>query len=486
MASWAGYQVTACGLGMGHSLLRLPLRHTILYICWPKPYQGLTFSQPTRSDHSARAEAALLSGGLLAHLLWIAVSWPLYLRFDHWLLAVALGLNTAYLLVGLIPIRFRLGEAVIESDARRILRVLCGKGQSSTTAERLLIYRQCIDHLAVIRDPIGSFAYRTELAFLELDCGQLDAAAELLEQHPAPDDCPSYLRGRFELARFMICSGRSEIASGPLAAARAAFGTDRGGLLTCELLDLEQTLTGWRRSGDRDPDALLDLTERIRRMLQQSDLPAWVAKSGSWLNARAQAHLGRFDEARRSLGDHPEPTGWLAAWIDGLAATHPREALARHLAAIRCLAPRITGLSGKHRTGYLESHEGLGGLVGPLAAELGDIDALSYLSALLGAETPAPEPIESHYGVLAGCFLTAGLVVDLVAWWAFSWATPELLRLMITIGATCCFAGIASAIAALFTRDRKRTAIVSLVFGLPAAAFSLQLIERLGRLLYGS
>jgi len=482
--------VTACGLGLGRPLLRCSLGGTVFYICPRKPFQGLTFSQPTRSNHSARAEATLLCGGLAAHTAWIAVAGPLYWRLGHWGLGLAFWLNVAYLLIGLLPIQFRLGSALIESDARRILRVLRGRGAGQTPAVRFGIYRQCTEHLEGIRDALGSYAYRTELALLELDCGQLEAAAALLTDPAPPADCPPYLCGRFQLACHVLAAERGDTQAAELrmAAAQQAFALDAGALLTVELMRLESLLTNWRR-GRGSAAAVREVRERADRLLVEENTPAWATHTCQWLTIRARVHQDAFAEAREALvapGDAPE---WMSPWLEGMAhqATgRAAQALDCHLRAIELLAPRLVGLDGPRRAGYLSSHEGLDQRVREGATALGDPEKLRLVEALLDPAETAPERIESHYGVLAGYFLASGVVIELVALWAFTWAPLPLLRTMITIGATCCLTGYVSALAALFTPDRKRIALSCLLLGLPAILLSLLLIGRLRLLLHPS
>lgn len=489
VARQIGYRVSACGLGLGRPLLRLSLGGTVYYLSWRRPFQGLTFSLPLSSSVSRQAEVALLSGGLLAHAL-IVLCCLLALAFElpaglTSALELVLWVNIAFLAVNAIPVRFRVGHSMIESDVQRILKLLPrrpsapkpegGKPrrkrarQRSLTATRTL-YAQCVDHLDAIGDRTGAASYRAELALLELDCGQQAAAARLLEPAP-PADYPAYLSGRDLLARAWLastCPETSDQARPLLDRAAAAFAEDGGGQAMVELTRLELRLE------QAQPEALPPLRAELGEWLREEP-SGWVAISLRRLLLRAALRAGDHDAARQQVDALSSPS-WLVPYVAGHAleaAGDPQGARGKYLDAARELMPELQSLErAEDRRAYLGEQE-------DLLARIEAVGGGEALETLLATGPEGLPPTESHLGVLAIWFVGLGAALDLALWSLahLAWGDIATLHRLAVIAGTVSIAGAGAATMALASRDRKRLATLALILAIPVSLQALVMLQ---------
>jgi hypothetical protein len=123
-----GFVVTSVGLGTARPFLILPMGRTRFYLGLVQPLQGVTFAFLPRPYPDRRRLAAFVAGGIAANASCTAASLGLALYLPTGRLAalfLIFAAANALLAIGsLIPVRLRVGGAMLRSDGRLLLQLL--------------------------------------------------------------------------------------------------------------------------------------------------------------------------------------------------------------------------------------------------------------------------------------------------------------------------------------------------------------------------
>jgi hypothetical protein len=307
----AGYVVTSLGLGFARPLCVFRIGGVRVFLCAVKPHGGVTFAFHPRLLPSRPSALAMLSGGILSNC-GLALAGLALLRWadwgrDAWL---ALFLVNGWQAIGsLVPFRFRVGKAVLQSDGALILQTL----RSGTYHQPPTATVQGVEVIQALSSSIGDrvLSHASLLAGAEawVDLEDFERADALLARAATQPDCEMpAIRGLGGCVRAQIAlgAGRLDDAEAEIDAAATAFRSGEGDVGTL-LVSLQRIEARFHR-GDAS-GAACDLeslrSDPLVRGRPALGLAAVVLRLAAAIAAddppEVERLLGEYETLRRKL-----------------------------------------------------------------------------------------------------------------------------------------------------------------------------------------
>jgi hypothetical protein len=318
MGRAAGFAVASFGMGIGRPWAVISVGRTRIFLCVRNPFQGIAFCFHPRLYPPRMRMILMLAGGIIANgslaMIPFALGrllprgWPVWIGFFLVNAALAIG--------SVIPYRFRVGGAVLQTDGMLILKLICD-GVIRLPGPVII---QTVETLRGLWESIGDHlslhVYLVAAAAARLELGDPERAGLLLAEATALDVRDTSTSRAVESlieAALATATGRALPAAEALHEAESRFQTvgDEEGLLMvaieradarlCEhdtaaaLAAIDALLTDPRT--DRDPE--------LRSHLLASRLQACIAKADAVgaheALTRYEASCGRHRSLTRDL-----------------------------------------------------------------------------------------------------------------------------------------------------------------------------------------
>jgi hypothetical protein len=207
-----GFVVTSVGLGTSRPFLIFPMGRTRLYLGLIQPFQGITFAFLPRPCPDRRRMAAFTFGGIAANALLTAASLPLALFLPTGRLAAFFGVfaavNALIATTSLIPLRFRVGGAILRSDGKLLLEILRAGSFTQPPSDVIQTAHGCRRLWQAVGDRLMDRLCTLSAALSWIDLGSTAKAESLLIEalaiesaHPYVDWLEAVTRANLALAK---------------------------------------------------------------------------------------------------------------------------------------------------------------------------------------------------------------------------------------------------------------------------------------------
>ena len=251
-----GFVVTSVGLGVGRPFLIIPAGRARLFLGLVQPFQGITFAFLPRLCTDRRRMAAFVAGGIAANGLCAAASLGLASRLPTggpaaFFLMFAAA-NALLAISSLIPVRFRIGGAILRSDGMLLLEILRDGSLTPPPADVVQNARGCRRLWRAIGDRLMDRLNTLCAALAWIGLGSSARAESLLAEAVAIDAPHPYLDWLEEVVRTDLALARGEWSEATAAPPRAEGFCEGGRAEERYLLALLQAglLLGEGRQGE--------------------------------------------------------------------------------------------------------------------------------------------------------------------------------------------------------------------------------------------
>ncbi|MDR3623081.1 MAG: hypothetical protein P4L85_27255 [Paludisphaera borealis] len=237
-----GFVVTSVGLGTARPFLILPMGRARLYLGLIQPFQGITFAFLPRPYTDRRRLAAFVAGGIAANALCAATSLCLALCLPAGRIAAFCSMfaavNTLIATASLIPVRFRVGGAMLRSDGRLLLEILRTGSLTPPPADVIQNARGCRRLWQAVGDALMDRLCTFSAALSWIDLGSMSQAESLFSEAVGIDAAHPYIDWLEAVTRTNLALARGELSEASAALTRAEVLCETAGVGGRYLLSL--------------------------------------------------------------------------------------------------------------------------------------------------------------------------------------------------------------------------------------------------------
>ncbi len=346
----SGFVVTSVGLGTAGPFFVLPIGRTRLYLGLIQPFQGITFAFLPRLYPNRRILAAFMSGGIVANAFFAAGSLSVALCLPTGRPAtffrVSATINALIATISLLPVRYRVGGAILRSDGRLLLEILRTGSFMPPPADVIQTAQGCRRLWQAVDDRRMERIYTLSATLSWIDLGSSTKAESCFSEALAIDAAHPYIDWLEEITRANLALAKGELTEASDALTRAENSGEPAGSEGHDLLALLRAslLLGEGRQGEaleafeglsRDP------MDRTHPEIGMSALVGHLrAACVVGDPATASSLRGRYATARRS---YPSDVRDLLAYralarLASSSGADPRDDYRRALEAAAALA----------------------------------------------------------------------------------------------------------------------------------------------------
>lgn len=220
-----GFVVTSVGLGTARPFLIFPMGRTRLYLGLIQPFQGVTFAFLPSPYPDRRRMAAFVSGGIAANALFTAASLLLALFLPTGGLAVFFGVfaavNALMVTTSLIPLRFRVGGAILRSDGGLLLEIRRTRSFTQPPADVIQTAQGCRRLWQAVDDRLMNRLCTLSAALSWIDLGSTAKAESLFTEALAIEAAHPFVDWLEEVSRANLALAKGELSEANAALTQA-------------------------------------------------------------------------------------------------------------------------------------------------------------------------------------------------------------------------------------------------------------------------